>query len=221
VRSVRLELLALLLGAAIALVGFVALRGASQRERGYLPRGSTALRREPSKRISRATTVSARRTVATVIRTSTSDLAVLASATIDGPSRAHSVVAAVATGPLATELDREFAVASDRIARRLRRSGAARLFAGWPLGFRVIHFARSHATVAIWHLDIGASSALGLMDTQYTTTTYALRWVGGRWRVAAASSIAGPTPPPATAPPAEVNEFAREVEGLTRYRYAP
>ena len=155
------------------------------------------------------------------VHSATRYLSQLSEAAVANGHVARQIVNAVTTGSLRAELERSLPATATAIEKRLRGSRSATVFEGWPLGFRVESFEPSRATVAIWHLDVGASSALGLMTTQYTTTTYELRWIENSWRIAAAESVAGPTPPPPSAPSAEVDEFARETRALARYTYGP
>jgi hypothetical protein len=127
----------------------------------------------------------------------------------------------VTAGPLQTRLLKALPAVAGEVQGRLAGSRAADVFDGWPLGFRVEDFTTSQATVSLWHLDVGASSALGLMTAQYTTTTYGLRWTNGAWRIYTVSSVPGPTPPAASASAAEVDQFAREVDALSRYANVP
>ncbi len=75
--------------------------------------------------------------------------------------------------------------------------------------------------MSVWHLDLAASSTLGLMTTDYATTTYEVRWLGGTWRIARASNAAGPTPPPLDASRADVDRFAAAVWQFSGYSYVP
>ena len=70
-------------------------------------------------------------------------------------------------------------------------------------------------------LDLAASSTLGLMTTDYATTTYEVRWLAGTWRIDRARNVAGPTPPPPHAPRRLIDRFARAAREFTGYRYAP
>lgn len=175
----------------------------------------------PLPSVRRPPTSASARSKAGAVRAATSDLTELSAAGVGSRTQARQVVAAVVTGSLQSRLERSLPVVAGEVQARLRGSRTPHVFDGWPLGFRVETFEASQATVAVWHLDVGASSALGLMTAQYTTTTYDLRWSEGSWRMDAVSAIPGPTPPSASAPPAEVDEFAREVNALSPYAYGP
>jgi len=107
------------------------------------------------------------------------------------------------------------------IAVRLRKRRAPAAFDGWPLGYRVLTFDHSGATIAVWHLDVASSSALELASVDYETTTYRLRQLSGGWRIEHVTTMPGPAPPPPTAPARELDAFARAAAAFSTYRYVP
>jgi hypothetical protein len=161
------------------------------------------------------------RSPAGAVQAATSYLLVLGQAGLAGGAQARRTVAAVAAGPLQAALAQSLPRVASAIQARLRDRAAPGALEGWPLAFRLDAFHGSHAVVSIWQLDTAASTALNLVSTDYATTTYALAWIRGTWRIETARTTAGPTPPTASAPPAQVVGFARAVAELSHYRYAP
>jgi hypothetical protein len=216
------ELAALAAGALLVLLAFLLLSDSGGSHRAKL----RANRQEPQATSSRPASqarpdIPSEHSGIGAVHSATRYLSELSEAAVANDHVARQIVNAITTGSLRATLERSLPATATAIEERLRGSRSATVFDGWPLGFRVESFDSSRAMVAIWHLDVGASSALGLMTTQYTTTTYELRWIERSWRIAAAESVAGPTPPPASAPAAEVDEFARETRPLARYTYGP
>jgi len=154
-------------------------------------------------------------------RAATTYLGLLAETAVSEGNGARAEVAAMTTGPLRAELAQGLPVLTRALRARLASTGAPAAFEGWPLGYRVTNFTATRATVSIWHLDLAASSTLGLMTTDYATTTYDVLWVTGTWRIAHARYVPGPTPPPASAPLQAVDRFAAAVREFSGYRYAP
>lgn len=130
-------------------------------------------------------------------------------------------LSAMTTGSLRAELDQDLPALVRALRARLATTEAPAAFDGWPLGYRVTSFSATRATVSVWHLDLAASSTLGLMTTDYATTRYGLRWLAGTWRIDRASDVSGPTPPPSNASLPAVDRFATAVRGFSGYRYAP
>lgn len=139
---------------------------------------------------------------------------------IDGAG-ARRAVGAMTVGRLRAELEQGLPALTGALQSRLRSARVPAAFYGWPLGYRLTAVSRYAATVSVWHLDLAASSTLGLMTTDYATTTYVVRWVGGTWRIARASNVAGPTPPPPDASRADVDRFAAAVRQFSAYSYVP
>jgi hypothetical protein len=108
-----------------------------------------------------------------------------------------------------------------QIHARLSHSAAPYTFEELPLGYRVGSTGSGRAEVAIWHLDIGASSALPLASATYTTTTYGLRYVDGSWRIESIHNVSGPTPPGGHTTATTVDAFARAAGRFSRYRNVP
>jgi hypothetical protein len=151
----------------------------------------------------------------------TSYLGVLATAAAGHDPDARASVIAMTTGPLQVELKLGLPMLTSALRARLASSAAPATFDGWPLGYKVTRFGATTATVSVWHLDIAASSALGVMTTDYATTTYEVEWRAGVWRIERAGNVRGPSPPPTNAPPTEVDQFAKAIQGFSGYSYAP
>lgn len=216
-RFARGELIALLAGVLVALAGAAILHGvdgAAASKRAQAPRGRVKSHLVP------AGSAVPPRSAAGAVGAATRALVAIGQAVSASPARGRAMIAAVASGPLAARLERELPALARGLANRLHRAGASAFLAGWPLGYRVRSLSRNSASVAIWHLDVSASAALGLAGVQYRTTTYALRWTSAGWRVTAASSTAGPTPPTATAAVA-LDGFVRQAAAFSLYRDEP
>jgi hypothetical protein len=136
-------------------------------------------------------------------------------------SAARGLVNTIVTGGLRAKLVGALPVVLAQVGARLRSTSAPSAFDDWPLAYRLMVFASDRATVALWHLDAGVSSAIGLVTADYMTTTYTLHWTGGRWRIWSVANAPGPTPPAASAPKRTIDAFARSVSSFVRYRYAP
>lgn len=223
-KSEALAALAVLAGLMVGVFCFLAVRSAIGGSHPRAQRAATERRKSAPARVLAArhtSSVPSRRSEIGAVRAATGALAALAAAGVGTAARAREIVAATTTGSLQAKLERSLPAVASAVQARLRGSRTAGVFDGWPLGYRVESFDPSRATVAVWHLDVAASSSIGLVTAQYTTTTYELRWIQGSWRIDAVSSVSGPTPPPASAPTAEVDEFAREASALSRYAYVP
>ena len=155
------------------------------------------------------------------VEAATKYLGLLAETVVGGNADPRDGLSAITIGPLKTELEQGLPVLSRALRIRLASVAAPAAFDGWPLGYRVLSVNAQRATVSVWHLDVAASSTLGLMSTDYATTTYDVRWLRGAWRIDRASSVPGPAPPQPGAPAVEVDQFARAVHAFSGYRYVP
>jgi len=214
VRAPRLEVAAGIIGALLVVVAAVVLHGTSspapQPVRASRHRGPPAVAHDPGPA-----------TPAGAVRAATSYLLELGNAAVSDPDRARQIAASIATGTLAGQLERALPALAGSIRARVHGRRAPAAFDGWPLGYRVEAFARSQATVVVWHLDVAASSALHLASVDYATTTYRLRFLGRAWRLEAVTTTPGPTPLPADASSQELDAFASAASSFTSYRYAP
>ena len=155
------------------------------------------------------------------VEAATRYLNLLADTVVPGKADPPVSVSAMTIGPLKTELEQGLPALSRALRIRLASVAVPAAFDGWPLGYRVLSVNAQRAAVSVWHLDVAASSTLGLMTTDYATTTYDVRWLRGAWRIDRANSIPGPVPPPPGAPAVEVDQFARVVQAFSGYRYVP
>jgi hypothetical protein len=155
------------------------------------------------------------------VAAATSDLVALGNAAVGNPADARRLADTIATGALAQRLKSGLPALVAAIHARVRDTRAPLTLVGWPLGYRLLTFDGSTATVALWHLDVAASSALQLMTVDYATSMYRLRFLSGTWRIDRVSTASGPTPPPASAPAWQLDAFARSAGTFSRYRYVP
>jgi hypothetical protein len=75
-----------------------------------------------------------------------------------------------------------------------RRLGPGVFIHGWRLGWAVDSSPPGTATVAIWTVGVVAGTRV-ISPPVWSTTTCRMRVVDGEWRVAAANTVPGPTPP--------------------------
>ena len=211
-RGKWVEALALIAGAVVVVVAVAALR-----DSGSSRRRAPSREPRPGHRLSLAFAHSP----SGAAEAATSYLGLLAETAARDSTNARARVSAMTTGPLRAEVEQGLPVLARALRARLASTASPNAFDGWPLGFRVTSFSAARATVSVWHLDLAASSTLGLMTTDYATTTYEVRWLAGTWRVDRASNVPGPTPPPPNAPLPTVDRFATAVREFSGYRYAP
>jgi hypothetical protein len=121
-----------------------------------------------------------------------------------GSADAASAVRTLTLPPLTTSLLRARGTAV-ALLRRLD-AGAAGFARGWPLGWRIVSSTPAAVRVAIWTTGM-VVSPVEVIAPQWSTTICLLRWSDGRWRVTAAHTAPGPTPPPVGADQATVAAF--------------
>ena len=99
---------------------------------------------------------------------------------------------------------------------------SARVFylASWPLGYRLMSYARASARVTVWTLGAMARPD-GSVPATFSTTGCQLDWTGEDWKVAGASAAPGPTPPNAASSGAHVSAFVRAASSFTTVRDVP
>lgn len=214
-RAHRVEAAAALVGALLALVAVLAVRTGAARD----PNHHTAAARRTFGSSRRPRAAAQPDTRAAAVVAATTYLLSVGNAAVGDPMRARRVAGAVATGPLRQQLEQALPALAASIRARVKAGRAPAAFDGWPLGYHVLAFNRSEATVAVWHLDVAASSALDLMSVDYATTTYRLRFLTGEWRIVQAATAPGPTPPRTTRP--GLDGFARASDSFSTYRYVP
>lgn len=105
------------------------------------------------------------------------------------------------------------------LSQRLARSGPA-FVRGWRLGYRVDAYSPGIARVAVWAMGM-VQSRLEVLSPQFSTTLCTLRWIEGGWRVVAARTNPGPTPPPDGSDPSAVSAFVRKANGYEAFGDAP
>jgi len=133
------------------------------------------------------------------------------------PAR-RSRVRALTVGPL-TELALRAQAAGAAVWRKLSAHGPA-VARGWALGYRVGAYDVARARVTIWTVGLVAS-AIETVAPTWSETTCSLVRRDGAWRVAAARTTPGPTPPIATTSPRAVAGFARAAQTLQALGDAP
>ena len=206
------EAVALIAGAVVVIAAVAALRGSGPTHR-HVPRRKLQPHHPPALGFPDSASGAA--------EAAATYLELLAETTAADSTDTRARVGAMTAGSLRTELEQGLPVLAHALRARLASSVAPAAFDGWPLGYRVTSFSAARATVSVWHLDLAASSTLGLMTTDYATTTYEVRWLAGTWRIDRARNVAGPTPPPPNAPSPVIDRFAASVREFTGYRYAP
>jgi hypothetical protein len=209
-RGYRVEVVAALAGVLLVVVAVAALRGGHARPR-HAERHNAATRAHAV----------ADPNPASAIHAATTYLVAFGIASLAGAQRAERTVDSIAMGPLRTRLARALPAVAGQLRARIKKARAPAAFDGWPLGYRLISFGRGRAMVAVWHLDVASSSALQLQSVDYATTTYRLRFFASAWRIEAATTRSGPTPPTAGASPGQLNSFARAASSFSPYRYVP
>ena len=101
-----------------------------------------------------------------------------------------------------------------------RRLSPAAFVRGWRLGWRVDSYQSTSATVALWAVGVVAGPT-EVVAPDWSTTVCTLRWSGRRWRLSAARTVPGPTPPTGGADPSAVATFARAAFALHPFQDAP
>lgn len=102
------------------------------------------------------------------------------------------------------------------------RSGAATLYEGAPLAYRVVSYSPEQARVEIWSLALLGNDATVQPQVSYGTTTTTLRWQDGDWKFDTATTKAGPTPALSRGQsPTPGSAFVPRVQPLREFRYAP
>lgn len=139
---------------------------------------------------------------------------------VDDPTSRPSAATelrAMTLPPLTGSAERAIA-ATATLAGQWRADGAG--FArGWSLGWRVLSSAPGRARVAIWTMGTVASRA-EVIAPDWSTTTCAMRWSAGRWKVASAQTRPGPTPPQPGADRAAVEAFVQSASSFRMFSNA-
>jgi hypothetical protein len=127
-------------------------------------------------------------------------------------------VSEITSPPLTAQAVRAHSAAA-ALTERISAGGTG--FArGWQLGWRLLSANYSRARVAIWAMGIVAAPS-AMLAPDWSTTVCTLRWADGGWRVQAASTIAGPTPPVDGSDRPAVVAFARAAQRFEEFTSAP
>jgi hypothetical protein len=102
--------------------------------------------------------------------------------------------------------------------------GAEVLLRATPVGWRVEHYDKGTARVAIWVTSVGGSvggSGSAPVREGWGTTTVSLRWVGNDWKQVASTTTDGPVPIADVAPPTAAGELVSKANEFKEFSYAP
>jgi hypothetical protein len=216
------EALAVLAGAVIALIAVNAVAGGVHRSGRLIARPSPSRYRQIVQSAVRVAQLAIPgRELSRAVDAATSGLLALNQAGFGTSHDARTIVARIVVGPLRRRLAGALPVVASRIQQRVASAGAPAAFDSWPLGYRGYLRGRSEAVVTIWHLDVAATSALGLAGAEYQTTTFQMIRTQAGWRIAGVTRTSGPTPPAAAAPATQIDAFALLANRFKAYRYVP
>lgn len=107
--------------------------------------------------------------------------------------------------------------ASQMVHSRLATPYTVRL---WPLGYAVERYSPASARVHVWQLFVFEEAGPVRLAT-YQSTTVALQWVDGTWKVALAPQGPDLTPPGGNASTDQVITWINAVGQFRSYAYAP
>lgn len=132
---------------------------------------------------------------------------------LDDPSlQAAKSLAALTLSPL-----RPLALRAQAAQASLEHHLATGTFAaGWRLGWRIDELTSGRARVAIWTVGLVAGPR-EVLAPYWSTTSCTLRRLGSQWRVSAARTVRGPTPPGAAEPASASEAFARAAASFHRF----
>ena len=109
--------------------------------------------------------------------------------------------------------------ASAALARRISFTGRA-FIGGWRLGWQVASYTPTTARVAVWTMGM-VERAGEVVAPDWSTTACTLRWSAGGWKVSAAQTGSGPTPPSDGTDPAAVTAFVHSASVFHPFTDAP
>ena len=136
-----------------------------------------------------------------------------------GSARWGEVARALTVAPLTGQaLSAE--AAAGAIAHKVASAGTPTFIRGWGLGYRVDSYSPGSARVQVWTAGVMVGGA-GVVAPEYSTTVCTLRWLDGDWKLAAAQSTPGPTPPVDGSDPAAVSAFASSATRFEPFSDAP
>lgn len=123
------------------------------------------------------------------------------------------------TLPPLTERALRVEAVSAALKQRLTKPGPA-FIRGWRLGWRVVSFRPRLARIALWAMGTVQSSQ-EVLTPNYSTTFCAMRLTDGGWRVFAAATKPGPTPPVDGSDHPAIASFVREANQFQPFGDAP
>lgn len=121
------------------------------------------------------------------------------------------------TGSGAVALDR----AADEPLGRGLRAGARTISLTSPLAYRVTAYSDARATVASWGVAVVGNDQGLAPSAAWATTTTALRWQDGDWKIDAARSVDGPTPGLGGQDPTGADGFISALAGSQGVHHEP
>jgi hypothetical protein len=153
----------------------------------------------------------------------------LSSALILDTAKRRAAIDTLAAPEARARLQKTFdqAVASIRAGLGVSGSagdGAQVLLRATPVGWRVEHYDKATARVAIWVTSVGGSvggSGSAPVREGWGTTTVSLRWVDGDWKQVASTTTDGPVPIADVAPPTASGELVSKANEFKEFTYAP
>lgn len=100
-------------------------------------------------------------------------------------------------------------------------SGAQTISLTSPLAYRVVAYDGDAATVLSWGVAVVGNDQGLAPSASWATTTTALRWQHGDWKIDAAASQPGPTPAPDAQRPSSADAFIPALAASQGVRHAP
>jgi hypothetical protein len=157
-------------------------------------------------------------------------LRVLSSDLVLDTARRRAAIDTLAAPEARAGMQKEFDQAMDSVRKGFGVSGAAGeraqvLLRATPVGWRVDAYGDGAATVAIWvtgmagSLD-GADGPVPIREG-WGTTTLALRWVEGDWKLVETVTKDGPLPISDVSPPTAAPELVSKAREFKEFTYAP
>jgi hypothetical protein len=155
---------------------------------------------------------------------------VLSSGLILDDAKRRAAINTLATPGARASLQKTFDQAVAAMRKGFGVTGAAAdnaqvLMRATPVGWRIDDYGDGAATVAIWMTSVGGSvgGADGPVPVRegWSTTTVALRWARGDWKLVESASTDGPVPIADVAPPTASPDLIGAAEEFKEFTYAP
>jgi hypothetical protein len=89
-----------------------------------------------------------------------------------------------------------------------------------PAGSRLVSFTAEAATVEVWAVSLLGTRTLNRATARWNTTTVALRWDSGDWKLTSVEGRSGPVPSPGRDVPSRFDDLLAALAGLEGYTYA-